>query len=92
MRGGGAQSPLIKHMNFQSHLRSQPDGGIVDSKDAEILENDDPDIWAGPFAEYDKYGVPTGAKYYRCRDCGLEVHEDANRERADHRSNCRYEE
>ena len=56
------------------------DGGVVVAHEAvEILDDTAPDEddgahdWAGPFTEYDKYGEPTGAKYVRCRDCGVEV-------------------
>lgn len=76
------------------------DGGIVQADaevtvreaadGAEVLEADDVDPWKGPFTEYDKYGEPTGAKYYRCRDCGLEVHEDINRDVVKHRDGCRF--
>lgn len=46
------------------------------------------DVWDGPHLEYDRYGEPTGVRYYRCRDCGREVHEDINRERVSHRDGC----
>jgi len=49
------------------------------------------DVWEGPFPEYDKYGQPTGAEYYRCRDCGREVLEGIDREHVSHRDGCRFE-
>lgn len=58
---------------------------------AEILENDDVEPWEGPHLEYDKYGQLTGAKYYRCRGCGREVHEDIDRDRVAHRDGCRFD-
>ncbi|APX98269.1 hypothetical protein SAMN05421809_3045 [Natronorubrum daqingense] len=46
------------------------------------------DVWSGPHLEYDKYGQLTGAKYFRCRDCGREVHESIDKEQVTHRSGC----
>ncbi|QRV17375.1 hypothetical protein JMJ58_15055 [Haloterrigena salifodinae] len=69
------------------------DGGVTvrEAADgAEILKDDDVDPWKGPFAEYDKYGQLTGAKYYRCRGCGREVHTDVDREHVSHRDGCRF--
>lgn len=69
------------------------DGGTTvreASEGAEVLEGDAVDPWKGPFAEYDKYGEPTGSHYYRCRDCGREVHEDIDRELVEHRDGCRF--
>ncbi|QCC57323.1 hypothetical protein DVR14_01150 (plasmid) [Natrinema thermotolerans] len=53
-----------------------------------MLENDDVDPWKGPFHETDKYGQLTGAKYYRCRDCGREAHEDIDLDHVQHRDGC----
>jgi len=50
------------------------------------------DTWSGPHLEYDKYGELTGAKFYRCRDCGREVHESINRDHVTHRDGCRFAE
>lgn len=53
------------------------DGGVVPAAEtdhAEVVDDgDDTDPWNGPFTEYDRYGQPTGARYVRCRDCGVEV-------------------
>ena len=58
--------------------------------DCEVHETTD--TWSGPHLEYDKYGEPTGAKFYRCRDCGREVHESINRDHVSHRDGCRFAE
>ncbi|QLG49106.1 hypothetical protein [Natrinema halophilum] len=71
------------------------DGGVtgaIAGDDAEILESDDVDPWDGPHVEYDKYGEPTGARYYQCRDCSREVHEDIDRDLVTHRDGCRFAE
>lgn len=52
------------------------DGGVVpegETDHAEIVDDGAGDVWNGPFTEFDKYGQPTGARYVRCRDCGVEV-------------------
>jgi hypothetical protein len=52
------------------------DGGVVTAAErnhAEVIDGDDTNPWNGPFTEYDRYGQPTGARYVRCRDCGVEV-------------------
>lgn len=50
--------------------RPVADGGV----DANIeLERSQRDRIAGPLAEFDKHGRPTGAEYYRCRACGAEA-------------------
>lgn len=93
----GVDPRLGEHTNGPQVVTS--DGGVVTNDDttvreaadgAEILENDDVDPWEGPFAEYDRYGHPTGSKYRRCRDCGLEVHTDVDRESVSHRDGCRF--
>jgi hypothetical protein len=33
----------------------------------------DVDGLVGPHTELNRYGRPTGARYYRCTDCGREV-------------------
>ena len=67
------------------------DGGVVSGDDgAEILDDTDADPWDGPHTEYDKYGEPTGSKYYTCRDCGRQVHESIPRDDVDHRDGCRH--
>jgi len=43
--------------------------------------------WKGPFAEHDKYGEPTGARFVRCTGCGVEVLESDTRH-ATHRDGC----
>lgn len=48
------------------------------------------DPWLGPFAEFDKYGEPTGAQYVRCRDCGVEAVTSIATDSVDHRANCRF--
>jgi hypothetical protein len=52
------------------------DGGVVPaavSDHAKIVDDGDADPWNGPFSERDQYGQLTGARYVRCRDCGVEV-------------------
>jgi len=49
-----------------------------------------PDTWSGPHLETDKYGELTGAKFYRCRGCGREVHESIDRDLVTHRDGCRF--
>jgi hypothetical protein len=49
------------------------DGGVVGGDGAELVDADAPATWNGPFTEYDKYGEPTGARYVRCSECGVEV-------------------
>ena len=56
--------------------------------DCEVTETTD--TWSGPHLEYDKYGEPTGAKYFRCRDCGREVIASIPRENVSHRDGCRF--
>jgi nitrite reductase/ring-hydroxylating ferredoxin subunit len=66
------------------------DGGrIVDAGDdgAEVVDADAPATWKGPFTEYDKYGQPTGARYVRCSECGVEVLE-GDTEHATHGAGC----
>jgi len=43
--------------------------------------------WVGPLTEYDQYGQPTGARFVRCRDCGVEVL-TYGKEDVDHRPEC----
>lgn len=57
------------------------DGGVV-------LEDDGSDPWGGPHLEYDKYGEPTRERFYRCRDCGVEVLEGVDRTNVSHREDC----
>jgi hypothetical protein len=67
------------------------DGGVVpeaETDHAEIVDDDDDaDPWNGPFSERDRYGQPTGARYVRCRSCGVEVLAD-HREAATHAGDC----
>ncbi|WMT10342.1 hypothetical protein NP511_22680 (plasmid) [Natrinema thermotolerans] len=79
-------------MSIYDSSRQESDGTVSTSESrsngAEILENDDVDPWKGPFHETDKYGQLTGAKYYRCRDCGREAHEDIDLDHVQHRDGC----
>ena len=63
------------------------DGGIVGGDGAELVDDDAPATWKGPFTETDKYGEPTGARYVRCSGCGVEVLEGET-EHATHRAGC----
>lgn len=49
---------------------------------------DDQPTWRGPFAEFDKFGHPTGQRYIECGGCGIEILTD-DREHATHREGCR---
>lgn len=67
-------------------------GGIIDASaddGAEILDDDGP-AWVGPFTEYDRYGEPTGARFVRCPECGVEVLE-SDTSTASHRPACRFD-
>ncbi|MDG5761916.1 hypothetical protein QA600_21580 [Natronococcus sp. A-GB1] len=69
------------------------DGGLTvreAADDAEILEDSESDPWEGPFPEFDKYGEPTGKRYYRCRCCGREALESISRDVVGHRESCRF--
>ena len=82
-RASKGTKPMCKHNDDDKNgadSQLTTDGGVVVAHEAvEILDDTAPDEddgahdWAGPFTEYDKYGEPTGAKYVRCRDCGVEV-------------------
>lgn len=64
------------------------DGGVaVGDANAELVDADAPATWKGPFTEYDRYGEPTGARYVRCSECGVEVLEDET-DSATHRDGC----
>lgn len=64
------------------------DGGVAGRKaNAELVDADTPATWKGPFTEYDRYGEPTGAKYVRCSECGVEVLEGETDD-ATHRDGC----
>ena len=63
------------------------DGGIVGGDGAELVDDDAPATWKGPFTETDKYGEPTGARYVRCSECGVEVLEGET-EHTSHRDGC----
>jgi hypothetical protein len=63
------------------------DGGIVNAGDGEIIDENAPATWEGPFTEYDKYGEPTGERYVRCSGCGVEVL-TGGEENAPHRDGC----
>jgi hypothetical protein len=70
------------------------DGGVTVREaagDAEILKPDTVNPWKGLFAEYDRYGHPTGEYYVRCADCGREVLEDTPESAVAHRDGCRFE-
>lgn len=79
-------------VDVDENLGANAPGPVVATSDGgvEVLDDADADPWTGPFAEYDKYGELTGARYYRCRDCGVEVHEDIDREHVRHRDGCRH--
>lgn len=67
-------------------------GGIIDASaddGAEILDDGGPE-WVGPFTEFDRYGEPTGARFVRCPECGVEVLDD-ERATASHRPACRFD-
>ena len=63
------------------------DGGIVGGGGAELVDDDAAPAWKGPFAETDKYGELTGARFVRCSECGIEVLEGET-EHATHRAGC----
>ena len=46
--------------------------------------------WDGPFVETDADGDPTGYRYVRCPECGIEVL-TTGRAHATHRSGCPYQ-
>jgi len=73
-----------------NECESQDSTAIIDADDgAEILDDDGPE-WVGPFTEYDRYGEPTGARFVRCPECGVEVLDD-ERATASHRPACRFD-
>jgi hypothetical protein len=47
------------------------DGGIATDRNPELSE--DSQRVEGPIPEYDKFGEPTGAMYFRCTGCGREA-------------------
>ena len=64
------------------------DGGVVSpGDDAELVDDQDGAEWKGPFTEYNKYGEPTGERYVRCSECGIEVLEGAT-DRVTHYGGC----
>ena len=63
------------------------DGGVVGGDGAELVDDGAPATWNGPFTEYDKYGEPTGERYVRCSECGVEVLEGET-EHATHGAGC----
>ncbi|MDB9235815.1 hypothetical protein [Halorubrum ezzemoulense] len=63
------------------------DGGVVGGDGAELVDDDAAATWKGPFPEYNRYGEPTGARYVRCSECGVEVLEGET-EHATHRTGC----
>jgi hypothetical protein len=63
------------------------DGGIVGGDGAELVDDDAAPTWKGPFTEYGKYGEPTGVRYVRCSECGVEVLEGETAH-ASHRDGC----
>ena len=71
--------------------RAATDGGTA-ADGAEVLSTpSDGPTWEGPFTEYGRYGEPTGARYVRCRGCGVEVLE-GSQEHASHRDGCSHAE
>lgn len=69
------------------------DGGVevAAGDDAEIVDDDEPDEWRGPFPEFDRYGRPTGEEYLQCPECGAEVLEQ-HVDRVTHADGCEFEE
>lgn len=63
------------------------DGGVVGGDGAELVDDDAAPTWKGPFPEYNRYGEPTGARYVRCSECGVEVLEGETAH-ASHRDGC----
>ena len=63
------------------------DGGVVGGDGAQLVDDDAPATWKGPFTEYGPRGEPTGARYVRCSECGIEVLEGET-EHASHRDGC----
>jgi len=63
------------------------DGGVVGGDGAELVDDDAPATWTGPYVEYNCYGEPTGARYVRCSGCGIEVL-TGGEENAPHRDGC----
>jgi hypothetical protein len=73
--------------------RSRTDGGAL-VREANVQtderEETDDDPWNGPYVEYGSGGALTGARYYRCRDCGREVLAGTDRRPVSHRDECRF--
>lgn len=63
------------------------DGGVELHDGAEVLD-DGEDTWRGPIPERSIYGELTGDRYFECRDCKIQVHEDNPRDNVMHRSGC----
>lgn len=63
------------------------DGGVIGGDGGELVDDDAPATWKGPFPEYNRYGEPTGARYVRCSECGVEVLA-GDTEHASHRAGC----
>ncbi len=63
------------------------DGGIVGGDGAELVDDNAPATWTGPYVEYNCYGEMTGERYVRCSGCGVEVL-TGGEEEAPHRDGC----
>jgi len=77
---------------IESETRSQERTAITVREAAEDCEvTRTSDVWNGPIVEYDKYGNPTGSKFYRCRDCGREILEGFDKSNVSHQDGCRFD-
>jgi hypothetical protein len=62
---------------------------IIDAGDGAEILDETPD-WEGPFTEFNQYGEPTGERFVRCPECGVEVLE-SDTATASHRPACRFD-
>jgi len=67
----------------------QDSTAIIEAPDDGVILDDSPE-WEGPFTEFNQYGEPTGERFVRCPECGVEVLE-ADTSTASHRPACRFD-